>query len=111
MSVQFTQHPQQVVHIVEDDDNGNQHLQSPRRVALDRMTSRSDMKQPYAQVQEQLTQVQLDSYREERTERERVKRIFMRVRRADNAADDSFAKFMKLLVLVRHQSGWFPGAQ
>ncbi|CRL03868.1 CLUMA_CG016995, isoform B [Clunio marinus] len=52
MSVQFTQNPQQIVHI-NDDDDGRQHLQSPRRVALDRMTSR-----------------------EERNERARVRKIF-----------------------------------
>ncbi|CRL03870.1 CLUMA_CG016995, isoform D [Clunio marinus] len=75
MSVQFTQNPQQIVHI-NDDDDGRQHLQSPRRVALDRMTSRSDKQNPYAHVQEQLTQVQLDSSREERNERARVRKIF-----------------------------------
>lgn len=75
MSVQFVQ-SQQVVHI--NDDDGNQHLQSPHRVPLDRMTSRSE--NPYAQVQGQLTEVKLDSYREERTERQRVRRIFDKVR-------------------------------
>lgn len=55
----------------------NQHLQSPQRVPLDRMTSRSD--NPYSHVQEQLTQVDNDS-REERTERQRVRRIFDKVR-------------------------------
>lgn len=78
MSVQFTQHPQQVVHI--NDDDGLQHLQSPNRVPLERMTSRSDSKNPYADVQGQLTEVQLDSSREERTERQRVRRIFDKVR-------------------------------
>jgi hypothetical protein len=77
MSVQFTQHPQQVVHI--NDDDGLQHLQSPNRVPLDRMTSRSDSKNPYADVQEQLTEVQLDSSREEHTERLRIRRIFDKV--------------------------------
>jgi hypothetical protein len=77
MSVQFTQHPQQVVNI--NDDEGLQHLQSPNRVPLDRMTSRSDQKNPYADVQGQLTEVQLDSSREERTERQRVRRIFDKV--------------------------------
>lgn len=74
MSVQFSQH-QQVVHINEDD--GSQHLQSPQRVPLDRMTSRSE--HPYAQVQKQLTKVENVS-REERTERQRVRRIFDKVR-------------------------------
>lgn len=76
MSVQFRQNPQQVVRISEDD--GNQHLQSPYRVPLDRMTSRSE--NPYSEVQDQLTQVQLDSSREEHNERQRVRRIFDRVR-------------------------------
>lgn len=74
MSVQFRQQDQ-VVHINNDDE---QHLQSPYRVPLDRMTSRSE--NPYAQVQEQLTIVELDSSREERTERQRVRRIFDKVR-------------------------------
>lgn len=73
MSVQFTQRPDQVVHINDDE----QHLQSPYRVPLDRMTSRSE--KPYAQVHEQLTKVELDSSREERTERQRVRRIFDKV--------------------------------
>lgn len=77
MSVQFTQNPQQVVHI--NDDDGFQHLQ-PNRMPLDRMTSRSENLNPYAQVQDQLTEVQLDSSREERTERQRVRRIFDKVR-------------------------------
>lgn len=95
MSVSFNQ-TQQVVNI-EDDGNverssgvetkilnalkyfaGNQHLQSPHRVPLDRMTSRSD-KNPYSNVQEQLTQVETAS-REERTERQRIRRIFDKVR-------------------------------
>lgn len=74
MSVQFTQQPDQVVHINDDE----QHLQSPYRVPLDRMTSRSE--NPYGQVQEQLTKVEIDSSREERTERQRVRRIFDKVR-------------------------------
>lgn len=78
MSVQFMQHPQQVVHI--NDDEGLQQLQPPNRPSLDRMTSRSDTKNPYADVQGQLTEVQLDSSREERTERQRVRRIFDKVR-------------------------------
>lgn len=78
MSVQFSQHPEQRVRINEDEDN--QHLQSPYRVPLDRMTSRSEKINPYAQVQDQLTQVQLDSSREEQNERQRVRRIFDRVR-------------------------------
>jgi hypothetical protein len=81
MSVQFTQNPQQVVQIdVEprDGDDDRQRLQSPgTRVPLDRMTSRLN---PYSQVQEQLTQVQLDNFREERTERMRVRKIFDKVR-------------------------------
>lgn len=77
MSVQFTQNTTEVrIH----DDDGAQHLQSPNRVPLDRMTSRSDKSNPYAQVQGQLTEVQLDSSREERTERQRVRRIFDKVR-------------------------------
>lgn len=78
MSVQFSQHPDQRVRINEDDDS--QHLQSPYRVPLDRMTSRSEKINPYDQVQRQLTQVQLDSSREEQTERIRIRRIFDRVR-------------------------------
>jgi hypothetical protein len=77
MSVQFTQHPQQVVHINDDDDL--QHLQSPNNVPLNRMTSRSDSKNPYADVQGQLTEVQLDSSREEQTERLRIRKIFDKV--------------------------------
>lgn len=77
MSVQFTQHPQQVVHI--NDDDGLQHLQSPNRVPLDRMTSRSDSKNPYAHVQGQLTEVQLDSSREELAQRLKIRRIFDKV--------------------------------
>lgn len=77
MSVQFSQHPRQVVNI--DDDL--EHLNAPNRAPLERMTSRSDRKiNPYAQVQEQLTQVTLDSSREEQTERRRVRRIFEKVR-------------------------------
>lgn len=77
MSVQFTQNTTEVrIH----DDDGAQHFQSPNRVPLDRMTSRSDKSNPYAQVQGQLTEVQLDSSREERTERQRVRRIFDKVR-------------------------------
>ena len=75
MSVQFSQHPQQIVHI--NDDDGTQHLQSPQRVPLDRMTSRSQ--NPYVQVQKQIMEVEHDS-REERTERQRVRRIFDKVR-------------------------------
>lgn len=88
MSVQFTQHPQQVIHI--NDDDGFQHLQSPNRVPLDRMTSRSEKTNPYAQVQGQLTEVQLDSSREERTERQRVRRIFDKVRLCLIAPSESF---------------------
>ena len=74
MSVQFTQQPQQVIFVGDED---NQHLQSGQRVPLDRMTSRSDNKNPYAHVQGQL--MQLDSSREERTERARVRVIFDKV--------------------------------
>lgn len=80
MSVQFTQQ-QQVVQInvdPHDEEDDTQRLQSPgARVPLDRMTSRLN---PYSQVQEQLTQVELDLSREERNERSRVKRIFDKVR-------------------------------
>lgn len=76
MSVRFNNQAQQVVNIEDE----NQHLQHPNRPALDRMTSRSDPENPYAQVQEQLTKVQNDSSREERTERQRVRRIFDKVR-------------------------------
>ena len=80
MSVQFTQQ-QQVVQInvdPHDEEDDRQRLQSPgARVPLDRMTSRLN---PYSQVQEQLTQVELDLSREERTERTRVRRIFDKVR-------------------------------
>lgn len=80
MSVQFTQQQQQVVQInvdPHDDEDDRQRLQSPgARVPLDRMTSRLN---PYSQVQEQLTQVELDLSREERNERVRVKRIFDKV--------------------------------
>lgn len=67
---------QQVVNIPDED---LQRLNSPNRVPLDRMTSRSDQTNPYGHVQEQLTQVQLDSSREERSERQRVRRIFDKV--------------------------------
>lgn len=77
-SVQFSQHPQQVVHI--NDEDGTQHLQSPNRVPLDRMTSRSEQLNPYAQVQKQLTQAQLDSSREERDARQKLGRLFDKVR-------------------------------
>lgn len=79
MSVQFTQQ-QQVVQInvdPHDEEDDRQRLQSPgARVPLDRMTSRLN---PYSQVQEQLTQVELDLSREERVERVRVRRIFDKV--------------------------------
>lgn len=80
MSVQFSQQPQQVVQIdVEPrSDDDRQQLQSPgTRVPLDRMTSRLN---PYLQVQEQLTQSQVDISREERAERVRIRRIFDKVR-------------------------------
>jgi len=80
MSVQFTQQPQVVQINVDphDEEDDRQRLQSPgARVPLDRMTSRLN---PYSQVQEQLTQVQLDLSREERAERVRVRRIFDKVR-------------------------------
>lgn len=80
MSVQFTQHPQQVV-MIEDEDR---QLREPgSRVPLDRMTSRSgDEKNPYAHVQEQLTEAQLENLsREERADRLRIRRIFDRVSR------------------------------
>lgn len=75
MSVQFSQNPQQVVRI--NGDDGTEHLQSPYRVPLDRMTSR--LKNPYKEAQDQLTQMHLDSSREERTERQRIRRIFDKV--------------------------------
>lgn len=81
MSVQFSSNPQQVV-LVEpyDNDDDHQRLQSPggNRPALDRMTSR--LKNPYAEVQEQINEIQVNS-REERVERTRVRRIFDKVRR------------------------------
>lgn len=83
MSVQFTQNPQQVV-MIENGDEDCQRLQSPgARVPLDRMTSRSgDDKNPYAHVQEQLTEAQIENYsREERAERTKMRRIFDRVSR------------------------------
>lgn len=83
MSVQFSQHPQQVV-IIENGDEDLQRLQAPgARVPFDRMTSRSgDEKNPYSQVQEQLTEAQNDHYsREERADRRNMQRIFDKVRR------------------------------
>jgi hypothetical protein len=80
MSVQFTQQPQVVQINVDphDEEDDRQRLQSPgARVPLDRMTSRLN---PYSQVQEQLTQVEIDHSREERAERVRVRRIFDKVR-------------------------------
>lgn len=76
-SVRFDNQTQQVVDMNGDD---NQHLQSPYRVPLDRMTSRCNQINPYADLQEQLTNVQTDSSREERSERQRVRRIFDKVR-------------------------------
>lgn len=78
MSVQFSQQPQQVVHIdVDPRDDDRQYLQSPgTRVPLDRMTSRLN---PYEQVQEQLTQVQTDLSREERADRIKIRRVFDKV--------------------------------
>lgn len=87
MSVRFDSQTQQVVNM-EDDE---QHLQSPYRVPLDRMTSRSDKINPYAQVQEQLTTVN-DYSREERTERARVRRIFDKVRLTLLNINESFLK-------------------
>lgn len=95
MSVQFTQHPEQRVRI--NDEDGDQHLQSPYRVPLDRMTSRSAKINPYAQVQDQLTQVQLDSSREEHNERQRIRRIFDRVRL------DFIAQLMSHAVECNHE--------
>lgn len=63
------------------DEEDLQHLQSPNRVPLNRMTSRSDTKNPYGQVQEQLTEIQLDSSRDEQYERHRIRKIFDKVRR------------------------------
>lgn len=83
MSVQFTQHPQQVV-TIENGDDDQQRLQTPgARIPLDRMTSRSgDEKNPYAHVQEQLTEAQIENYsREERAERMKMRRIFDKVSR------------------------------
>lgn len=82
MSVQFTKNPQQVVQVEpyqsEDDHLDHQYLQSQDvRVPLDRMTSRFN---PYADVQEQLNDIQTTS-REERAERIKVRRIFDKVRR------------------------------
>lgn len=108
MSVSFNQH-QQVVNIEDEGKVGrinfsekkmstrqkyfadNQHLQSPYRVPLDRMTSRSD--NPYSQVQEQLTQVD-NASREERTERQRIRRIFDKVRH-----------FTTLFVMIHYRVG------
>lgn len=78
MSVQFTNNPQQVVLVEPYSEDDRQHLQSPNHVPLDRMTSR--LKNPYADVQEQLNEIQVNS-REERAERIRVRRIFDKVRR------------------------------
>lgn len=100
MSVQFSQHPHQMVHI--DDDL--QHLNDPNRVPLERMTSRSDRKiNPYAQVQEQLTHVQLDSSREEHAERIRIRRIFDRVRQLAPINESLHALKDCLIILVRHK--------
>jgi len=90
MSVQFTQNPQQVVHIVrdEDDDDGQQRLTGPR-VPLERMTSRFDQN-PYGDVQEQLKQVHEGS-REERAERIRIRRIFEKAS-------------LKIVLSTRHES-------
>lgn len=79
MSVQFNNNPQQVVLVEPYSEDDRQHLQSPgNRVPLDRMTSR--LKNPYADVQEQLNDIQVNS-REERAERIRIRRIFDKVRR------------------------------
>ena len=80
MSVQFSNNPQQVV-LVEpyDHDDDHQRLQSPgNRPELNRMTSR--LKNPYAEVQEQINEIQVNS-REARVERTRIRRIFDKVRR------------------------------
>jgi hypothetical protein len=81
MSVQFTQNPQQVVMIENGDEDRQVMTCETERAPLDRMTSRSgDEKNPYAFVQEQLTQEQLDNYsREERADRLKMRRIFDRV--------------------------------
>lgn len=77
MSVQFNQR-QQIVQIEQPENDGLQHLNTPNRVPLDRMTSRSDNNNPYEQVQRQLTQIDNTS-REERAERIKIRRIFERV--------------------------------
>lgn len=82
MSVQFTQNPQQVVMMGRNGDDHEHQQSQPRgtRVPLDRMTSRSEDKNPYAQVQEQLTEAQFENYsREERADRSKMRRIFDRV--------------------------------
>lgn len=79
MSVQFSNNPQQVVLVEPYDNDDQQRLQSPgNRPALDRMTSR--LNNPYAEVQEQINEIQVNS-REERVERTRIRRIFEKVRR------------------------------
>jgi hypothetical protein len=81
MSVQFQQHPQQVINInVEPHDDDTQRLSSPGRVPLDRMTSR--LNNPYSGVQDQLMQVEntKTNSREERAARAQARRIFEKVR-------------------------------
>lgn len=82
MSVQFTQNPQQVV-MIENGNDDQQRLRPQGTRAppdLNRMNSRSEDKNPYAQVQEQLTEAQIENYSREVVEdRRKMRRIFDRV--------------------------------